>query len=315
LPQDLADAVLPRVQELWNLYGPTETTIWSTAERVLPGSDGVSIGRPIANTQVYVLDRTGQPAGIGVPGEIWIGGAGVAIGYHRQPDLTAERFVPDRFSTKTGARLYRTGDVGRWGTDGRLYHLGRSDHQVKVRGFRIELGEIERVLCEHPAVRQAVVIARDARPNDSKLIAYVVYQGAEEPTVSEVRGYLRRRLPDYMVPSIVVALTSVPMTPNGKVDRKALPDPFRNAERAASYEPPTSGLEQAIAGIWRDFLKVEQIGAQDNFFELGGHSLLSLRVARAIEKQTGWQMDPRSLFFQSLRQVASGARRHAEGGA
>lgn len=313
LSRDLADAVLQRVQELWNLYGPTETTIWSTAERVERGGP-ISIGRPIANTQVYILDSAGNPSAVGIPGEIWIGGAGVAMGYHRRPELTAERFVPDRFSAQPGARLYRTGDLGRWGANGRLYHLGRLDDQVKIRGFRIEPGEIETVLREHPAVRQAIIIASKTGPETHRLVAYIVYQAGEDLTVSEVRGYLRQKLPDYMVPSLVVTLDSVPLTPNGKVDRGALPDPFKNARLTANHEPPAPGLEQVIAGIWRDLLKVDRIGANDNFFELGGHSLLSVGIATAIEKQTGRLIDPRSLFFQSLRQVAAGAKRPDEGG-
>ncbi len=312
LPRDLADALLERVQELWNLFGPTETTIWSTAERVERGTEPISIGRPIANTQIYILDHAGEPAPIGIPGEIWIGGAGVATRYHRRPELTAERFVPDRFTSQPGARLYRTGDLGRWGADGRLYHLGRLDHQLKIHGIRIEPGEIETVLRAHSAVRQAVIIAREVGPGSRRLVAYVVYEAGKDLTVSEVRGYLRGKLPDYMVPSVVVTLDSVPLTPNGKVDRMSLPDPFKNTLRtAASREPPAPGTEQQIAQIWQDILRIDRISAEDNFFELGGHSLLSLRVAAAVEKQIGCRMDPRTLFFQTLRQVATGVRRDA----
>lgn len=308
LPRDLANALLERVDTLWNLYGPTETTIWSTVQRIEAGTADVLIGKPIANTEIYVLDRSGQPTPIGVPGEIWIAGAGVALGYHRRPELTAERFVADGFSTRPGARMYRTGDLGRWTQDGRLQHLGRIDHQVKIRGFRIELGEIESVLASHEAVRQAVVVAREAAPGDLRLVAYVAYAPGEDLTVSDVRRHLRRELPDYMLPSVVVALDSIPLTPNGKVDRAALPDPFRGVQRSDhQYTPPAPGLEQAMAQVWADLLKVERVGADDNFFELGGHSLLSLRVAAAIEKQTGWRMDPRTLFFQTLRQIATAA--------
>ena len=196
LPPDLAEALLGRVGELWNLYGPTETTIWSTVERIKPGDAVLKIGRPIANTQVYVLDKAGQPTSVGVPGEIWIGGDGVALGYHRRPELTAERFVPDRFSQRAGARLYRTGDLGRWLQDGRLQHLGRMDNQVKVRGFRIELGEIEAALNDHPAVRQSAVITREARAGDMRILAYIVVHDGEELTVSDVRRHLRTSLPD-----------------------------------------------------------------------------------------------------------------------
>ncbi len=306
LPRDLADALLGRVETLWNLYGPTETTIWSTLDRVERGVATMSIGRPIANTQVHILDRAGEATPIGIAGEICIGGAGVATGYLGQPGLTAERFIPDSLSQQPGGRLYRTGDLGCWGADGKLRHLGRLDHQVKIRGFRIELGEIETLLRGHEAVREAVVVAREAQPGDQRLIAYLVYRDGEDLTPGDVRRYLREQLPDFMIPSIVVALESLPLTPNGKVDRSALPEPFRTAPRAAvGYNAPAPGAEQMIAEIWQSVLSVERVSAEDNFFELGGHSLLSLRVAQAVEQRTGYSMDPRTLFFHTLRQVAA----------
>jgi amino acid adenylation domain-containing protein len=306
LSRDLADAVLTRVDELWNMYGPTETAIWSTIDQVERGEAAVSIGRPVANTQIHVLDGGGEPVPIGIVGEICIGGAGVAIGYHGRAALTAERFVPDPFSPQPGARLYRTGDLGRWGADGKLQHLGRLDQQVKIRGYRIELGEIETVLRGHPAVRQAVVDAREAQDGDQRLVAYTVYQDGEDLTASDVRRYLRRQLPDFMIPSVVMALETVPLTPNGKVDRGALPDPFRTGVRAVvSRDAPAPGMEQLMAEIWQSFLTTDRISADDNFFELGGHSLLSLRVAQAVERRTGYRMDPRTLFFHNLRQVAA----------
>ena len=313
LPRELADLLLDRVGELWNLYGPTETTIWSTVARIERGQDPITVGRPIANTQVYVLDAAGSPSPIGVAGEIWIGGAGLANGYHRRPDLTAERFVPDRLARAVGARLYRTGDLGRWDGAGRLHHLGRLDHQVKIRGFRIELGEIEAVLGTHPAVRQAICATHEAGPGDLRLVGYVDFMPGQDLTVSEVRRYLRRHLPDYMVPSVIVRLDTVPLTPNGKVDRSALPDPFRAASGSRDFEAPAEGLEQALAEIWREILQIERVSAWDNFFELGGHSLLSLRVAAAFKKATGRRMDPRSLFFQSLRQAAATVAREPAG--
>ncbi len=306
LPRELADRLIERTSELWNLYGPTETTIWSTADRVVPGTGSVSIGRPIANTQVYVLDSAGEPVPAGIPGEAWIGGAGVAIGYHRRPDMTAERFVADPFAGRSGACMYRTGDLCRWLPDGRLEHLGRIDQQVKIRGFRIELGEIETILSTHEAVRQSVIIAREASPGDLRLIAYLVYHPGEDLTVSDVRRHLRRELPDYMIPSVVVALDAIPLTPNGKVDRSALPDPFKNAALpVVEYVPPSPGAEKMMADIWQEILQLERVGAEDNFFEIGGHSLLSLRVVTAVEKRTGRRMDPRTLFFQNLRQLAA----------
>jgi amino acid adenylation domain-containing protein len=306
LSPDLAVALHGRVGQLWNMYGPTETTVWSTVERVAVGEDAITIGRPIANTQIYVLDAAGEPAPIGITGEICIGGQGVAIGYHGRPELTAEKFVTDRFRPGPGARIYRTGDLGRWRHDGRLEHLGRRDHQVKIRGFRIELGEIETVLATHEAIRQAVVVAREAGADDLRLVAYVVYAPGQDLTVSDVRRHLRQLLPDYMVPSVILAVDAIPLTPNGKVDRAGLPDPFKGAQRAAgTFEPPAPGTEQVLADIWCDVLKVGRVGAEDNFFELGGHSLLSFRVAEDVNKRMGWRMDPRTLFFQTLRQVAA----------
>jgi amino acid adenylation domain-containing protein len=306
LTRDLADAVLQRVGSMWNLYGPTETTIWSMAEQVVSDEKPIGVGRPIANTQVYVLDPAGKPTPVGVSGEIWIGGKGLAVGYHRRPELTAERFVPNRFSTAEGARVYRTGDLGRWQGDGCLVYMGRMDCQVKLRGFRIEPTEIEIALCSHSSISQAIVAVREAGPENLKLVAYVVYRPGQDLTASEARHYLRQNLPDYMVPSLFVALNAVPMTASGKVDMRALPDPFKSAQRIAErHTPPSPGTEQLIAKVWQEILEVDQIGAGDNFFELGGHSLLALRAVAAIEKQTGRRMPPRSLFFQTLRQIAA----------
>lgn len=306
LPRDLADSILGCVDELWNLYGPTETTVWSTTDLVARGATAISVGRPIGNTQVHILDSAGELVPIGNPGEICIGGEGLAIGYHGRPELTSQYFVPDRFSEQPKARLYRTGDLGCWGADGKLYHLGRLDHQLKIRGVRIEPGEIESVLRGHEAVRQAVVVAGEARPGDQRLVAYVVYRHGEDLTVSDMRRYLRKQFPDFMIPSMIVALDALPLTANGKVDRNALPDPFRNALRViASHDPPSPGMEQTMAEIWQSVLMVDRIDASDNFFEIGGHSLLSLRVAQEVEKRTGFRMDPRALFFNDLRQVVA----------
>ncbi len=311
LARDLADNVLDRVGELWNLYGPTETTIWSTVDKVERGSAEISVGRPIANTQIYILDSSGQPCPTGVVGEIWIGGAGVARGYHGRDALTAERFLPNVFSSLEGARVYRTGDIGFWRADGRLFHSGRVDHQVKVRGYRIELGEIETALRRHPTVQQAVVIARDAGDGNVRLVAYMVCVDGGELTGSEARAHLRQRLPEYMLPSVYVALDSIPLTPNGKVDRLALPDPYKRAVKQGVYTAPATAMERLIAKIWQDLLHVEKVSVDDNFFELGGHSLLSLRAAAAVHKETGWRMPPRTLFFQTLRQIAASARNDA----
>ncbi len=309
LPRDLADRLLEDVGALWNLYGPTETTVWSTAGRVTRGAQAISIGRPIANTAVYVVDAAGAPTAIGIPGEILIGGAGVAQGYQSRPDLTANRFIPDRFSGQPGRRLYRTGDLGRWGADGRLFHMGRLDRQVKLRGFRIELGEIESALLAHPAIARAVVTAQSPASDTARLVAYLVFHAGQDLTASEVRRHLRLSLPDTMVPAVFVTLDALPLTANGKVDIRALPDPLRHAGSAkAVQEPPAPGLEQTIAGIWQDLLQVPSIGAEDNFFEIGGNSLLALRVVTAIESRLGLRLPPRLLFFHSLRRIAAAAR-------
>jgi amino acid adenylation domain-containing protein len=305
LPKDLADAILERVAELWNLYGPTETTVWSTSDRISRNDTEISIGHPIGNTQVHIIDAAGQLVPVGVAGEICIGGAGIASAYHRRPELTAERFIPDRFGGSGGGRLYKTGDLGRWGAAGKLYHLGRMDHQLKIRGYRIEPGEIEAVICSLPAVRQAIVVATGGQPGDRRLAAYVVYEDGEELTVSEVRRHLRLQLPEYMIPSFVVALHAIPLTSNGKVDRAALPDPYQNVARAVASDPPATPMELLVAEIWRSVLKLDNVEADDNFYELGGHSLLSLKVAREVEKRTGYPIDPRLLFFQTLRQIAT----------
>jgi amino acid adenylation domain-containing protein len=303
LSRRLADEILDCVDELWNMYGPTETTIWSTLARV--SRDGaVTIGHPIANTQVHIRDAVGNACPIGVAGEICIGGDGVALGYHARPALTADRFIADADGRVPGQRLYRTGDLGRWGADGQLQHLGRLDHQVKVRGFRIELGEIEQVLCGHPAVQHAVAAVREARADDQRLVAYVVHREGEEATASELKRFLRERLPEYAVPSIVLPIQHMPLTPNGKVDRASLPDPFTSDTfEPAAPEPLATPTEQMLADAWMEVLRVTEVGPNDNFFDLGGHSLLSLRVSRLLEKQLGRQVDPRLLFFGTLRDI------------
>lgn len=309
LPRDLADALLARVSELWNLYGPTETTIWSTLERVAKAPAPITIGHPIANTQVYVLSAQGELVPPGVPGELWIGGAGVALGYHGRPELTAERFVPDRFGGRPEGRLYRTGDLARWDDDGRLHHLGRIDHQVKIRGFRIELGEIEALLATHPAVRQAVVNPWQASNGDTRLVAYVVPVASDvEPSSSEIAAYLKRQLPDYMVPGKTVCLPALPLTPNGKIDRKALPPPSEMADSAAqaSLVEPRTETERTLAAIWHEVLQVPTIGIDDNFSAIGGHSLLIARVGGRLRTALGIDVPLRSLFeLPTIRELAA----------
>jgi amino acid adenylation domain-containing protein len=276
LPSELATRLLATGASVWNVYGPTETTIWSTVHRVEAGEGPVPIGRPIANTRAYVLDSSHLPVPIGVPGELYIGGAGVARGYLDRDDLTAEKFVADPFSSDPSARLYRTGDIARYRPDGSLEFLGRADHQVKVRGFRIELGEIEAVLLQHPAVAEAVVVARPDRSGDRYLAGYL-RPLATPPDAAELRAYLKDRLPDYMLPSSLTILAAFPLTPNGKVDRRRLPEPDGRAARPP-FLAPGSELERTIATVWRDVLRLDEVGLDDNFFDLGGHSLLLVQV-------------------------------------
>jgi amino acid adenylation domain-containing protein len=297
LPRELAQQLLPRCREVWNMYGPTETTIWSSAFRVKDTNWSTApIGRPIANTRMYVLDKNRQPVPVGVPGELYIGGDGVARGYWNRPELTAEKFVTDPFCSQPGERLYSTGDQARLLPDGNLQYLGRLDTQVKVRGYRIELGEVEDVLAKHPAALQAVVVVREDIPGDKRLVAYLITKPEIELPVSEWRSYLRRSLPEYMIPSDFVHLKQLPLTPNGKVDRRALPAP--DADRATSeFVAARTPTEKLLSGIWSEVLRVPKVSIFDNFFELGGHSLLATQVISRIQKH--WQRDvPLRLLFE-----------------
>src|SRR5690606_18905241 len=303
LAPDLAQALLARCGELWNLYGPTETTVWSTLSLVQPGDGGVPpdihIGRPIANTQVWILDEHGQPCPRGVPGEICIGGEGVTLGYLARPELTADRFWPDAFADAgagfgTGIPrplLYRTGDRGRWRADGQLEHLGRLDFQVKVRGYRIELGEIESQLLAHPGVARAVALAREDRPGDVRLVAYVVPVPDNEPTDAALVAHLKATLPDYMVPQHFVRLDAIPLLPNGKVDRKGLPAPVQfaqapDAPAAPAATAPDVALQAQVLAAMRQVLGRSDLRLAGGSFEAGGHPLrappLSGRLPRRL---------------------------------
>jgi amino acid adenylation domain-containing protein len=307
LPRDLAEALLGRCAALWNMYGPTETTIWSTMLQVVPGDGPVSIGRPIANTQIYITDPMMQPVPVGVAGELLIGGAGVARGYWRRPELTAERFIPDPFSARHGARLYRTGDLARWRADGTIEYLGRMDNQVKLRGFRIELGEIEAALASHASIGQVVVAMREDKPGDQRLVAYAVPRAGQSPAIEELRQHVAASLPSHMVPATVVFLDALPLTPNGKIDRKALPAPVRaTARRPAAPPQPASETERIMADIWKELLDVDQVHATDMFFDLGGHSLLAVQAVQRFEQETGLRVGPADLINQSLRQITAG---------
>jgi amino acid adenylation domain-containing protein len=316
LPGDLAARLGAGGAVVWNLYGPTETTIWSAIERV--GADAVErsvvpLGRPIANTQIHLLGSRGEAVPAGVPGELLIGGAGAARGYVGRPDLTAERFVPDPWGAP-GSRLYRTGDLARRLADGRLEFLGRLDHQVKIRGFRIELGEIEAALADHPAVRHAVVVDREAGLGDRRLVAYAEVEAGRTLTpltVTEVRLFLRARLPEYMLPAAFVPLDRLPLNPSGKVDRRALPEPGSGRPALdAAFVAPREGLETTLAAFWGEILGVDRVGIHDNFFELGGHSLLLVRLHGRIAGELGTDLSLLELFEHPT--VAALARRLEE---
>src|SRR6266498_2223177 len=280
------------------LYGPTEGTIICASERVEPSEvrGRNPIGKPLDNVRIELGERNSQFAPIGVPGELWIGGAGVARGYLKRPELTAERFIPESGGLESGARMYRTGDLARWLKDGRLEYLGRTDQQVKVRGYRIELGEIEARLAEHAAVAQAAAVARE-EAGEKRLVAYVVTKDGEESRVGELREYLKERLPDYMAPWAYVRLERLPLTANGKVDKKALPQPeMAGGEPDESYRKPRTEVEEVMAGIWRRVLGVERVGAEGNFFELGGHSLLATRAVSKVREVFKVELPLRTIF-------------------
>jgi amino acid adenylation domain-containing protein/FkbH-like protein len=283
-------------RKVYDLYGPTETTTYSTFTLRQPG-EPATIGRPLANEQVYILDKQMQPLPVGIPGDLFIGGAGLARGYLNRPDLTAERFVPHPF--QTGARIYKTGDIARWRDDGNLVYLGRSDHQVKIRGFRIELGEIESALKCHPAVADAVVIAREDRPGEKRLAAYIAARSGQEVTAEELRRCAREKLPEFMTPAFFVFLSRLPLTPNGKVDRRGLPAPQAEQRNLGSgFVNPRAGLETQVAAVWSEVLGLNMIGATDNFFELGGHSLLAIQFISRLRANLGIEL-PLSCLFEA----------------
>ncbi|SEH02586.1 amino acid adenylation domain-containing protein [Nonomuraea solani] len=289
LPLDLAARLLTVTDELWNFYGPTETTIWSTAYRVPHSPATMLIGQPVANTTAYVVDHDLRPVPVGVPGELLLGGAGVTRGYHGRAGLTAERFVPDPFGSP-GGRLYRTGDLARWHSDGTLECLGRLDDQVKVRGVRIEPDEVAAVLGEHPSVQRAVVAVRDDAPGGRGLVAYVITTAEE----GELRAHLRAHLPEAMIPAAFVSVPDFPVLPSGKLDRAALPPPA--GATTAAYVPPRTPMEETLAAIWADLLGRERVGVSDDFFALGGHSLLVVRLIGRIDDEFGVELPLRRCF-------------------
>ncbi|ARU63606.1 hypothetical protein CBW65_23270 [Tumebacillus avium] len=303
MPQALAQTIKSELQaRLFNMYGPTEATVWAAVHEVTDTSAPIPLGRPIANTELYILDKRLQPVPVGVAGELHIGGAGVTRGYLGREELTAERFIPNPFGT---GRLYKTGDLAAWLPNGEVKYFGRLDHQVKLRGFRIELGEIEAALCKHPNVREAVVTA----PDNRMLAAYVVSSGTA-PTSSDLRVFLQEQLPEYMVPTLFLFLDQLPLMPSGKVDRNALPKPEGDRpELGTAYVAPSTPLEKQIAGIWQEYLNVEKVGVNDNFFELGGQSILVVQIHRRLS-ELGLELAVVQLFqyptVKTLAQFISG---------
>jgi amino acid adenylation domain-containing protein len=299
-PRDLASPSMEWGVSVWNFYGPTEATVWAAINPITStGSKGESIpiGRPIADRRIYLLDDNLQPVPVGIPGELHIGGAGLARGYFKRPELTAERFIPDPFSNDPRARLYRTGDLARYLPDGNIEFLGRIDHQIKIRGFRVELGEVESVLGQHPSVRETVVTAFEESTHEKELVAYVLSKQEPATTTHELRRFLKEKLPDYMVPSAFVFLDSLPLTPNGKVDRGALPAPDRNrAALGQSYVAARTPIEEKLAKIWGEVLRLERVSIYDNFFDLGGHSLKATQVMSQLRDVFQAEMPLRNLF-------------------
>jgi amino acid adenylation domain-containing protein len=311
LSADLARQLAQRCGSVWNMYGPTETTIWSSVYKIEGKDDNlVPIGKPIANTTFYILDSARKPVADGTEGELYIGGEGLARGYFERDELTNDKFVSDPLSDMPGARMYRTGDLARYKTDGNVEFLGRIDHQVKIRGFRIELGEIEAVLEQHGGVHQAVVAAREDAPGDKRLVAYYVPEGSNALSSNELRQHVGKQLPDYMTPSAFVQMERFPLTPNGKVDRKALPAPtVKDFEAQSEYVAPRDETERKLVRLWEEILGVSPISVTANFFDLGGRSILAARLFTRILRTFGKEL-PLSTLFRSptVEQLANELR-------
>lgn len=291
-PEDLAAELIPRSSEVWNMYGPTETTIWSTIQQLKAGED-VHIGRPIANTQIYIVDWRGERAPLGVAGELCIGGDGVAIGYLDRPELNVDRFIINK-KIDSKRRIYRTGDLARYYESGDIEFLGRFDHQLKLRGFRIESGEIESCLVEIDSIDRAIVAIHEYAKNDKRLIAYLV--GEDIPEVVDIKKLLREKLPEYMIPAHFFSLHEIPLTPNNKVDRKALPKPEALTDSVENIIPPSTELEETLLGIWQNVLQQNPISVDSNFFDLGGHSLLAVRLIGEINTACSGELTIGRLF-------------------
>jgi len=308
LPAELARELMQRCGQVWNMYGPTETTIWSSVYKV-QGDEAriLPIGRPIANTSFYILDQDRQPVAVGSEGELYIGGEGLARGYFERPELTSEKFVSDPFSDRPQARMYRSGDLVRSREDGNVEYLGRLDHQIKIRGFRIELGEIEAVLDQHSDVLRSVVVAQEESCGDKRLIAYVVMNTESEASAAQLREHARKQLPDYMIPAAIVQLATLPLTPNGKVDRKALPAPkAMDFASDVNYVAPRNPIERKLVMLWEATLGIHPIGVRTSFFDLGGRSLLAARLFTKISRVFGRDLPLATLFRAStIEQLAA----------
>jgi acyl-CoA synthetase (AMP-forming)/AMP-acid ligase II/acyl carrier protein len=310
MPIDLAAALLPKVGQLWNMYGPTETTIWSTVSRVVETSGTLTIGKPIANTRIYVLEPTGILAALGGFGELAIGGEGVARGYWNRPELNAEKFVDISLPGGRSDRVFRTGDIVRLRNTGELEFHGRRDHQIKLRGYRIELGEIEAILATCKAVKEAVVIVREDVPGDQRLVGYVVAPGGESFEPEAARTVLKTALPSYMVPTEFVVLPAMPLTPNGKVNRAGLPAPAQTASlprSQAGSEIVMTPVQRRVANLWAEVLRTDRISLHDNFFDVGGHSMLMVKLHAAMQREFECDVKLTELFQQTT--VAAQAAR------
>ena len=311
LPIDLQQRFLDILPaELHNLYGPTEASIDVTSWACERDTDlsFVPIGRPIANTQIYILDSHLNPVPTGIPGELHIGGVGLARGYWRRPELTAEKFIRNPFSSTPGSCLYKTGDLARFHSDGTIEYLGRIDHQVKLRGFRIELGEIESVLRSYPGVADACVVVREDHPGDARLVGYYVPEHEQWDRINDVRKFLKRRLPAYMVPALV-EIHNLPLSPNGKLDRRALPRPeMLEPAPEGGIEDVHDPTERLLQDIWSEVLRTKHVNTYDNFFDLGGHSLLAIQVVARVEKELGLRIKAKELAFQTLGQLAASCK-------
>jgi amino acid adenylation domain-containing protein len=315
VPAKLAAQLMQRAASVWNMYGPTETTIWSTIRKFHPQETSVAIGRPIANTELFVLDKLLQPVPVGVAGELLIGGDGLAKGYFKRPELTAEKFIPHPFRQAPGARLYRTGDLVRYRPNGDVEFLGRIDHQIKIRGFRIELGEIEAVLRQHSAINETVVVAREDVPGDQRLVAYFVPIGDRPCSVTDLRSFLEEHLPKYMLPSAFVSLAHMPLTPNGKINRRELPAPSPSDLIAIKEEliAARDATERQLVGIWESVLGMQPVGVTQDFFDLGGHSLLAVRLMTRIDQAFGQKLPVTTLL--QARTIERMAKVIRQGGA